>query len=224
MKIGSDKPTLPKDLNEKSQFHRIFIKCDWAAAWFYFGFNNFPLIRFSLQAVAVVVLVLTVLEVYFDFQQRKADRAVRVATLFSQIAHLHALPDGKGLKGLKPSVEALSSEGVPMSNINLSGADLKDAQLSGAKLDGADLTGADLHRADLRYADLSHADLTAAKLFEATITKANLQGANINETRLFHVKGLEKGQLEVACTTNNRKPHLGIGPPFQWKRNDCEYE
>ena len=224
MRIGSAKPTLPKDLKERSRLHRILIECNWVASWFYFGFNNIALFRFSFQFTAAVVLVLTVLQVYGDFQQRKADRAVRVATLFSQIAHLHALPDGKGLKGLKASVEALAGEGVPMSNINLGGADLKDAQLSGAKLNGADLSGADLHRADLSHADLSHSDLTAARLYEATITEANLQGANISSTRFIDVKGLEQGQLDMACTTDNRRPDLGIVPWFQWNRNDCEYE
>lgn len=224
MRIGSAKPILPKDLKERSGLRRTIIVCNWVASWFYFYFHNLALFRFSFQFAAATVLVLTVLQVYIDFQQREADRAVRVATLFSQIAHLHALPNGKGLKGLKPSVEALAAEGVPMSNINLSGADLRDALLRGAKLDGADLSGADLHGADLSHADLSHSDLSAARLYEAIITDANLQGADISDSRLIDVKGLEKRQLDMACTTDRRRPDLGIGPSIEWNRNDCDYE
>ena len=160
----------------------------------------------------------------YRLSARKADRAVRVATLFSQIANLHALPDGKGLKGIKPSVEALAGEGVSMSNINLSGADLRNAQLSGAKLDGADLSGADLVGADLSLADLSHSDLTAASLYEATVTGANLYEANISDARLLGVKGLKQGQLNLACATDDQGPDLGIGHRFRWSGKICGYE
>ena len=224
MRVGSVKPTLPNDLMQRRCIHRILIRCNWVTSWFYFAFNTFALFRFTIQLFAAFALVYTVVQVYNDLQQRKVDRAVRVAMLFSQIAHLHALPDGKGLKGLKPSVEALAGEGVSMSNINLSGADLRKAQLRGAKLDGADLSGAKLHGANLSDADLSDSDLSGARMYEATITGANLQGANISDTQMFGVVGLEQQQLNRACTTDSRKPRIELRYLTRWSGNRCGHE
>ena len=228
MKVGIKKPLLPKEYKQKNSFCRFLIRCDWAVAWLYFAFSNIALIRFSLQAAAAVVLVLTVLQVYFEFQQRKVDRAVRVATLFAQITQLHALPNEKGLINLKFSVEALASENVPMPNINLSGADLSRTKLIRAILRGADLSGAKLLHADLSYADLSYANLSNAYLSEATLTGAEFHGADLSGTYLENVKGFSQDQLDVACTTKGGHPHLGSPrsekSPLRWHGRDCEYE
>ena len=106
-----------------------------------------------IEFIGVLVAIGVVL---FDFLSvRPIDRAVRVATLFAQIAQVHALPGGAGLQALTPSVEALAKEKVSMAGINLSGANLVVADLSGAILPGADLSGAYLSGTNLSGTNLS---------------------------------------------------------------------
>ncbi len=120
-----------------------------------------------IEFVGVLVAIVVVL---VDFLiDRPTDRAVRVATLFAQIAQVHAMPDGAGLTALAPSVEALAQEEVSMTQINLSGAILRRLRLSGAILILADLSDANLYGTDLIGANLYGADLTNAVLSDANL-------------------------------------------------------
>ena len=183
-KVGSTRPTFRRVWKGKSPVLRFFAPFEYWTAWFFFLFNNVALFRFGIEAVAAGALIVTVVGVYGEFQQRQTDRGVRVATLFAQIAQIHALPDGKGLRALKAGVEALAREDVPMTGINLSGAKLRGADLSGADLIWADLIDADLIEADLSGADLSGADLSDADLIEADLSSACLVEASLIEANL----------------------------------------
>jgi hypothetical protein len=135
-----------------------------------------------IEFIGVLVAIGVVL---FDFLSvRPIDRAVRVATLFAQIAQVHALPGGAGLQALTPSVEALAKEKVSMAGINLSGANLVVADLSGAILSGAILPGADLSGADLSGTNLYRANLSGADLSDANLYRANLSGADLSDANL----------------------------------------
>ncbi len=145
-----------------------------------------------LRVLEVFAILIAIAAFVNECQDRRTDRAVRHASLLAQIAQLHALPDGKGLSSLKPSVEILADEGIPMIGINLSGADLVAADLASADLlfanlseailFGANLSGADLAEADLSGADLSQANLSGANLTLADLTNADLAGTNLLHT------------------------------------------
>lgn len=228
MKVGLEKPTLATGHKQKPFLLRSIARCNWAASWFYFGFNNVALIRFAVHIVSASVLLFTIVQIISEFQQREMDRAVRVATLFSQIAHLHSLPNKKGLKSLKSSVEALASHNVPMSNINLSGADLSETNLVGVRVGGANLSGADFFRADLRDADFRGADLSMANLSEAKVAGANFSGANLSDTIFEGPIEISQEQLNSACASHGKGPQLGLprgtGPLLRWHGDVCGYE
>ena len=123
--VGTTRPEIRKDWIQKSRVSRFLARCEYGAAHFFYWFNTVALFRLIIRAVTAGVLIVTLWGIYQEFQQRKIDRGVRVATLFAQIAQVHALPEGKGLGALKPSVEALAREGVPMWGIDLSRAFIK---------------------------------------------------------------------------------------------------
>ena len=177
-KVGSARPTFRRICKGKNLIVRFLAPFEYSAAWFFFVFNNVAFFGFSIEAVAAKVLIITVVGVYGEFQQRKVDRAVRVPTLFAQIAQLHSLSEGKGLRAIKAAVEALTRENVSMQGIDLSCAVLDNADLSGARLAGA---------------DLSDADLT---------------GANLSGTYLRIMKHLSIEQLLKACAASNKPPLL----------------
>lgn len=215
-KVGSNRPVFRADWSSKNVALRILAPCEFVAAWFFFLFSHVALFRLSIQAVAAAAILVTIVGVYGEFQQRKIDRGVRIAMLFAQIAELHALEKGKGLR---PIVEVLARERVSMMRVDLSGADLTGVDLSGADLrqanfSGADLSGVDLSDANLTHADLSganfnssfsiattsdhglqvihvdagRANLSGADLTGATLSGANLGGANLANATLFGAK------------------------------------
>ena len=132
MKIGSVRPAYRADWRQGNMILRFLALCEYLAEWFFFLFNTVAIFRFAIEGAAAIAIIYGVVGVIGEFQQRGVDRGVRVATLFAQIAQTHALPNGKGLRALKCSVEALAREGVLMHDINLSGAVLLQAQLRGA--------------------------------------------------------------------------------------------
>lgn len=131
-RVGGARPRLRRVWKEKNLFHRFVALLEHSARWFFFLFNNVALFRFVCEAIVLGALAVAVIGVWGEFQQRKVDRAVRIATLFSQIAQTHALKYGKGLWALPAGVEALARENVPMRGINLSGV-----KLTGMAFDGA---------------------------------------------------------------------------------------
>lgn len=191
MGVGSSRPTLPKGHKDKDLASRFVARCYWLAEWFYFGLNNIALLKFFIEAGAAAAIVATVIGVLGEIQQRETDRGVRVATLFAQIAQVHALPEEKGLPALRASVEALAREGVPMININLSKANLGLMNLRGAKFIEANLSGTILFRTDLRRADLRRADLSGAQLSGADLRWADLRKAHLRRADLRWAKLIE---------------------------------
>ena len=164
-----------------------------------------------LRVLEVIAILAALVAFAFEVKQRPADRAVRVATLFAQIAEALALPGDKGVSAVKVSLHALVGEGVDMTDIGLRGANLSGVNLSGAILNGADLTGA-----VLTGADLTGADLTGANLSEAI-----LSGTNFSGTDLTTATNLTQPQLGLACRDKETKvpadlklPHCKLERPW----------
>ena len=214
-KPGEARPAWPHDWRRgnalKSLACDLFAVFEYGTRWYYYLFGNVASFRFLVQLSAVMLFAFGVYGVTMDIEKRQIDRGVREATLFAQIARIHALPDGRGSRALKSSVEALARDGVAMKELDLSGADLRGADLAGANFRRADLrdanlieanlTGADLRGArlsgailtrailagaDICEADLTGADLTGAVLEAATLEKANLGGAELLVTDFSH--------------------------------------
>lgn len=191
---------------------------------------------FEVAAVAIAIVVFVV-EFRID---RPRDRAVRIATLFAQIAQVHALENGEGLRALKPTVEALASERVPLlgldlrhaklefaelnggdfRNVYFGGAVLKYAKLRGANLRLAKLNGVNLGGAKLNGAVLASAYLESANLYKATLLNADLSGADLKA-----VTGLSQPQLDEACAKLEDPPQnlpKGMnGTQLVWRGKSC---
>ena len=140
--------------------------------------------------VSAVVIAVFVLVVHFQIDRPK-DRAVRVASLYTQMAQLSALPDKEALRGLRPAVLTLISEGISASNQNLASLDLSRADLSMAVFNQTDLS-----HANLLGANFSGADLDGAVFSEANISGADFTGA----------MNLEQSQIDKACITKGGLP------------------
>jgi len=144
------------------------------------------------KMIEIVGVLAAIVVIFVEFRiEKPIDRAVRIATLFAQIAQVHALPNKEGLGSLKPSVEALANEKVPMDGINLSGADLNNAEMSGARMYNSDLSAADLQSANLSDATLFAANLSGANLFNTNLSGTSLIFADFNRAkfRLTNVSG-----------------------------------
>ena len=132
MKVGSVRPELRRDWMEKNGLWKLLAHIERSAAWFFFLFNTVALFRLAIEGAAALAVIATIVGLYQDFEQRENDRAVRAATLLTQIAQTISLPDGREEHAVKASVELLARDYVPMDGIDLSGAELIDAKLSGA--------------------------------------------------------------------------------------------
>lgn len=161
---------------------RIFTLFEFIAQWIFFILKSSAALRLSLEIVAVGAILAGVWGLLADLEQRKIDRGVRIASLFAQIAEVRALPDGVGLNALRPSVEALVRDGVPINRLDLRCVDLSGADLRGAYLSGANLTGVNVAEANLAGANLAFANMKYANLFEAGLQGADLEGAILSFT------------------------------------------
>lgn len=186
----------------KTSVSAVFYVFEYSTGWYYYLYGTFASFRFLLQLSAVMLFAFGVYGVTIDIEKRQIDRGVREATLFAMIARTHALPDGKGARALKPSVEALARDGVAMEEINLSGADLRGAKLAGANLRRANLENASFVEADLSGADLRGANLSGALFIRAILTDADLCEADLSGADLvgavFQDAFMEKANLEGA--------------------------
>ena len=217
-KLGEAKPIWPRNRRRgnsvRSFVISIFDGLEYILCWFYYLVSHVASFRFLLQFSAVMLFGMGVYGVTIDMEKRQIDRGVREATLFAMIARTHALPDGKGAKALKPSVEALARDGVAMEEINLSGADLRGAKLAGANFRRADLSDAIFVEADLSGADLRGANLSGAVFIRATLTDADLCEADLSDADLvgavFHDAYMEKVNLAGAelLVANFSNAHL----------------
>ena len=158
LRVGTTRPALRQEWVDRNTFWKALAYIERATAWIFFLFHSLAIFRFVVELAAMVLLIWGAIGVFEEFQQREIDRRVRVATLFAQIAQTHALPKDKGLRALKPGVEALAREGVPM----------HDFDLTGAYLENADLQEVDFTATLLKAALLKKANLRNAQLFRAT--------------------------------------------------------
>ncbi len=133
------RPEWPSDWERQAVVLEMLAPLEYGARWCFHIFKISALVRFIIEVGIAAALFAGVWGLFEEFEERKIDRGVRVATLFAQIAQTHALPDKKGLIALKPSVEALAREGVSMPRIVLSEASLQEADLSMADLSEANL-------------------------------------------------------------------------------------
>ena len=217
-KLGDAKPIWPRDPQEEKNVRSfaigIYYSFEYILCWFYYLVSHVASFRFLLQFSAVMLFAMGVYGVTIDIEKRQIDRGVREATLFAMIARTHALPDGKGARALKPSVEALARDGVAMEEINLSGADLRGAMLAGANFRRADLSNAIFVEADLSGADLRGAQLRGAVFIRANLTDADLCEADLRDADLvgavFEDAYMEKVNLEGAelLVANFSNAHL----------------
>ncbi len=181
---GEYPPTWNYVVGELHPLFGLFALIEYPANWWVWLWRRNAGVRTLVEFAGATIIVAGVYGLYLEREDRKVDRGVRIATLFAQIAQVHALPNGGGLKALKPSVEALARERVSMSGLDLSDADLIIANLSGAKLYAANLSGARLSGADLSGVSLSGANLYAANLYAASLSGANLSGARLHTANL----------------------------------------
>ena len=180
-----NRPNNPPSYQEAKETALFFAPGEWAAQWVFYLVRRSAFLRLFLELSAAIAVFVGATGLYFEFEQRQVDRGVRIATLFAQIAQVHALPNGEGLSALKSSVTALAREGVDMSGLDLSGVDLSKANLSNAILSNVNLSKANLTQADLSGAILSNSNLSDAKLNSANLSKSKLSGANLSNTVLF---------------------------------------
>ncbi|MCY4138257.1 MAG: pentapeptide repeat-containing protein [Rhodobacteraceae bacterium] len=248
MKVGTVRPELRPDWMKKNLAWKILAGLEYLAAWPFYAFHTLALFRLTIELGAIAALIFTVFGVYGEFQEREKDRAVRIATMFVQIAQTMALPEGKGLKAVKPSVELLAGEAVPMLGINLKGADLFSADLRGADFRGANLSGANLDHVNLSGAnlgganlggtisihlnlsdaDLSNADLSNAFLLNVNLGGADLIGADLSSAHITNVdfseansaQRLSQDQLDEACADPSNPPQLPAS--LTWNGPPCD--
>ncbi len=119
---------------------------------------------------------------------------------------------GRVLRVLERSSQAVREE-VP----DRSGLELATADLSGANLAGTNLRGADLRYARLSNAVLSGADLFGADMFGADVRDANVRGARLGAS-LF----LTQMQLEVTSGDGTTTIPSGLRPPDHWGQRGSE--
>ena len=213
VKVGSTPPAFRKEWLKRQGVWRRLAIWDYQAAKVFYRFNTIALFRFGVEAVAVMVLAVTVYGVYGEYRQRDTDRAVRIASLLTQIAEIHTFGDG-GIWAIKASVVALARENVAMEGIVLRAADLRQVDLRGVNLQGADLRGVNLNGARLAGANLQHTDLRGAKLtdaklrgadlrharlYDADFTGADLRRADFRDVDFYVETGLELGVCQGSC-------------------------
>ena len=207
---------------KKNTILRLLAPLEYWSRWFFFLFGVSALVRLTIEILGAMVVLAAVVGLLWEFEQRKIDRGIRVATLFTQIAQTHALSNDRGLTALKASVEALGREGVSMQGINLAQVDLRQASLNGvdfrsANLNKTDFSGATLDRATFDFAAMKGArlksailreaafvcgDLSNADFFSANLAHANLKYANLSATNLmwadFHRTDLSDSDVSGA--------------------------
>lgn len=180
LKVGIARPTFRRIWKKMHAGLRFLAPLEYLAAWFFFLFNNVALLRFTIQAGAAALIIYGGLGVAEEFKQRKADRSIRVATLFAQIADIQSLSGETGLWAIRSSVEALAREHVSMEGIDLRGTVLRGVTFQDAILVNGVLSGTNLIDANLRNANLGNADLSCAVLGNSVLIGANLNGADLS--------------------------------------------
>lgn len=143
-----------------------------------------------IKALEVIGVFTAIVVVIWEFRVEKpVDRAVRISTMFAQIAQVHALPNGSGSAALKPTLQILANENVSMIDIDLSAANLTKVNLTGALMNGAKLnqakmTGSVLNEATLSGAHMREVNLRRAEMIKTNLVKADLSMANLQRATL----------------------------------------
>ena len=213
------------------KWYRWFVFYEWGAEWILYAFNRIALIKLLVNGVVATSIVAGVAMFYFDYGDRKTDRAVRRATMLATMVQVAAATKDEEIQNsVVPILEIMVRDGMdlsglPLPGVNLSRAILSDANLNEANLAGAYLIGADLNNAyligaDLIGANLSWADLNNAYLFGANLSGADLSWADIGKTTItrsnINETSLTQGHLDSACIDKGDPPiNLpdGLTPP-----------
>ena len=208
------------------KWYRWFVFYEWGAEWILYAFNRIALIKLLVNGVVATSIVAGVAMFYFDYGDRKTDRAVRRATMLATMVQVAAATKDEEIQNsVVPILEIMVRDGMdlsglPLPGVNLSRAILSDANLNEANLAGADLSEAKLSGANLSVANLSGAHLRWADLFGANLSRANLSGADIGKTTItrsnINETSLTQGHLDSACIDKGDPPiNLpdGLTPP-----------
>ena len=206
MRVGKTLPALRPLWMQRNLAWNILAYLELLATWPFYLFHTLAIFRLAFQAAAIALLILGALGVREEFRQRDIDRGVRIATLSAQLAQMRGLRDEHRLGAMKPIVEGLVRDRVPMNSFDLTGAILNDADLHNADfsatmlkkallqrtnlrnglLDSANICHSDLTRADISNASLFRTGLSYAILRRVNFSSADLSAAFLNETDLRH--------------------------------------
>lgn len=145
---------------------------------------------FSIRTIEIigVIGVFAALAVYgYEFLVEKPrDRAVAIASLYSQIAQTHALPNGEGYPAISRSVETLVHENVPLTNMDLSGVYFENVNLDGADFTNANLSNAVFIEANLQEVIFKKTNLTGASFNQANLTGTSFFSANLEKAKIYN--------------------------------------
>ncbi|NMM43610.1 pentapeptide repeat-containing protein [Rhodospirillaceae bacterium KN72] len=205
MNDGRKNKDKPKWQEVRSRFHptmMAFAPVELFAEWWFWAWGKYSSLRVFVEFVGAAAILLGVVSLWNDYEQRKIDRVVLNAQLKAQIASLTAVNEpGTARRGTLPILEFLVRENVSLNGMSLAGVDLTGANLSGGDLRNADLAGAILVHADLSYANLEGANLTGANLSKATLAGAIARRADFSRARIIFVD-LTKANFSHAIFKN----------------------
>lgn len=122
MRVGKTRPVLRQHWMQRNKAWQILAYIERLAAWPFYLFHTFAIFRLAVQTATIALLILGALGVREEFRQLDIDRGVRIATLSAQLAQIRGLQDGQGLGAMKPIIEGLVRDRIPMNSIDLIGA------------------------------------------------------------------------------------------------------
>lgn len=179
---------------------RWFATFEWAGSWWSWLWRNSAGVRFVVEAVAAVAIILGAWGVYEELQQRDTDRLTRNAQLIAQVADLAATDHKAAGAGIHAILALLASENVRFYDLYMAGANLRHARLSGIELPLSTLSDANLSKAEFNNSDFNRAmfenvdaeetHFIGAQLWRsewegAVLTNASFAGAML-ESALLH--------------------------------------
>jgi uncharacterized protein YjbI with pentapeptide repeats len=137
-----------------------------------------------------------------------------------------------GAKAEKANFARIEAYRSSFAKITANGASFAGAELQRADFSGADLTGANFEKAEAGRVLFKGATLTGARFALANLSRANLSGAtfegpldfdqafmfltHIEGLDLSAAKGLQQGQIDLACGDNDTKLPDGLTIPAGW--------
>jgi hypothetical protein len=159
------------------KWYRWLVFYEWGAEWILYAFNRIALIKLLVNGVVATSIVAGVAMFYFDYGDRKTDRAVRRATMLATMVQVAAATKDEEIQNsVVPILEIMVRDGMDLSGLPLPGVNLSRAILSDANLNEANLAGA-----DLRWADIGKTTITRSNINETSLTQGHLDSACIDK-------------------------------------------